>query len=220
MISEEGWVHNLAFSIRFDNHFTGRSISEALPVRLDDSFIQPVLSPMGSHRQSDGSYRFINLNTGVYQVRWLPALQSSYLSWVSWQEDPQITLPVADPMVLNRQDLWPTANAFVAPGLTAVRGRLTGTGVDDLIVRIGIPGSINASTRFTRSDVNGDFLYLLPDALAPNATGSLLLEIEVDDGAATVNGGEFVPPSSGSVFAADQFLVMPGKCSRVIFQIS
>jgi hypothetical protein len=219
MISE-GWVHRLAFSIRFDNHFTGRSISEALPVRLDDSFIQPVLSPMGSHRQSDGSYRFINLETGVYQVRWLPALQSSYLSWVSWQKDPQITLPVVDPMVLIRQDLWPTASASVAPGLTAVRGRLTGAGVDDLIVRIGIPGSINVSTRFTRSDVNGDFLYLLPDALAPNATGSLLLEIEVNNGAATVNGGEFVPASSGPVFAADQFLVMPGKCSRVIFQIS
>ena len=219
MISE-GWVHRLAFSIRFDNHFTSKSISEALPVRLDELFIKPVLSPVGSHRQSDGSYRFINLDTGVYQVRWLPALQSSYLGWVSWQEDPQITLPVADPMVLIRQDLWPTANASVAPGLTAVRGRLTGNSVDDLIVRIGIPGSINANTRFTRSDVNGDFLYLLPDALAPNATGSLLLEIEVDDGAATVNGGEFVPATSGPVFVADQFLVMPGKYSRVIFQIS
>ncbi len=189
-------------------------------MRLDDSFIQPVLSPMGSHRQSDGSYRFINLNTGVYQVRWLPTLQNSYLDWMSWQENPQITLPVADPMVLIRQDLWPTANASVAPGLTAVRGRLTGASVDDLIVRIGIPGSINASTRFTRSDVNGDFLYLLPDALTPNAIGKLLLEIEVDDGVANVNGGEFVPAISGSVFVADQFLVTPGKCSRVIFQIS
>jgi len=217
MISE-GWQHTLSFAIRFNNHFTGEPVRDELPVRLDHTFTRPASSPEGSYRQVDGTYRFINLALGMHRVRWLPPLEESLLGWVSWEDDPLVQVPVVDPAVLITRDLWPEATAVVAPGMTAIRGRLVGANNDDLRVRISNPTF--PSTRFTRSDDVGDFLFLLPEPLETNATGRLELDIEVADGARTVNGSEFVPASSGAASIGASFSVVPGRSFRVLFRIT
>ena len=220
----EPWRHTLSFAVRFNNHFTGEPVTDELPVRLGDSFIRPVLAPSRGYRQADGSYRFIDLTSGTHRVRWLPALASSFQGWISWHADPVVQVPTADPTQLIVHDLWPAATAAVPPGVTAVRGRLLGNNVDGLRVRIANPTF--ASTRFTRTDANGDFLFLLPAPMETNNSGRLELDIEVADGARTVNGGEFVPPSSGAAFPAavgdppERFAVAPGRSSRVLLRIS
>jgi len=217
MISE-GWQHRLSFSIRFNNHFTGEPVVDALPVRLDHSFTRPVLSPQGSYRQADGTYRFIDLAAGTHRVRWLPPLEESFRSWVSWEGDPLVQVPVADPGALISRELWPHAAAPVAPGVSAVRGRLVGADNSDLRIRISHPAI--PSTRFTRSDDAGDFLFLLPEPLETNAVGRLALDIEIDDGARTINGGNFFPADSGAAFVGAVFSIVPGRCSRVLFRIT
>lgn len=213
-----GWRHFLSFAVRFNNHFTGAPVESELPVRLDSTFIRPVKSADGRYRHDDGTYRFINLDAGIHRVRWLPALVDDFDGWVSWGSDPLVHLPLADPADLIQRDLWPLASAKVTAGTTAVRGRLIGSNNADQRVSIAHPAI--ASTRFTFSDDIGDFLFLLPESLATNNLGELSLSIEVESGARTVDGGYFVPGTSGTAFVGSQFLVLPGKTSRVDFEIS
>ena len=217
MISE-GWQHALSCAIRFDNHFTGEPVDAELPVRLDESFTRPVAAPNGRHRQADGSYRFIDLDAGSHRVRWLPALERTFRGWVSWEADLQVLLPVSDPAELITRDLWPAATAAVAPGVTAIRGRLTGANTAGWRVRIA--NATFPSTHFTRSDEVGDFLYLLPGPIETNTAGRIELDIEVADGARAVVGGEFVPDGSGTPFGGGSFAVVPGRTSRVLFRIT
>jgi hypothetical protein len=143
---------------------------------------------------------------------------------VSWEQDPEVQVPLDDPVTLITRDLWPEASAAVDPGVTAVRGRLLGVNTFDLSVRISNPAF--PSTRFTRSNASGDFLYLLTGPVETNTAGLLELNIEVADGARNVTGGEFVPDDSGTAFPAaagdppDHFSVLPGRCSRVLFHVT
>jgi hypothetical protein len=217
MISE-GWQHSLSFTIRFNNHFTSEPVGDELPVRLDHTFTRPVVAPEGGYRQADGSYRFINLEAGMHRVRWLPPLEESYRSWVSWEDDPQIQVPNPDPAELITRDLWPEATAAIAPGTTAIRGRLIGT--NNASLRIRISHSSFPSTRFTFSDDVGEFLFPLYEPLQTNAAGRLELNIEIADGARSVTGGEFVPAGSAASFVGASFEIVPGRSSRVLFRIS
>lgn len=220
----ESWGHTLSFAIRFNNHFTGRPVADELPVRLDTTFIRPVLAPRSGHRQDDGTYRFIDVASGTHRVRWLPPFSDSYRGWVSWEADPMVQVPLSNPAELIVRDLWPAANADVPPGVTAVRGRLVGDNVSDLRVRITNPTFPTPS--FTYSNTAGDFLFLLPEPVATDSNGRIELDIEVANGTRVVDGGEFMPAASGAVFPAaagdppDRFTVAPGRSSRVLFRIT
>lgn len=217
MISE-GWQHLLSFAVRFNNHFTGEPIGDELPLRLDRTFLWPVATAGGGYRHADGTYRFINVAGGQHRVRWLLPFEDDHKGWVSWEDDLVVSLPLTDPEDLMNRDLWPHASAVVPPGNTAVRGRLVGANIADLRVQIRHPAI--ASTRFTRTDENGNFLFLLPQPLATNNTGRLPLRLRVDNGARAVDGGEFIPQASGAAFVGSQFLVLPGKTSRVVIEIT
>lgn len=217
MISE-GWQHLLSFSIRFNDHFTNHPITDELPVRLDHSFINPVVSSAGGYRQDDGTYRFINLEAGDHHVRWLPPFEDSFRGWVSWENDPLIHVPVLNPNELIVHDLWPDSNASVAPGTTAVRGQLIGSNRSGL--RVSLSHASFTLTRFTRSDENGEFLFPLYDPLETNVDGLIELDIEVAEGTRTVVSGEFVPAVSGLPFAGSVFAIVPGRSSRIKYQIS
>ena len=198
MISE-GWQHLLSFSIRFNDHFTNQPVTEELPVRLDHTFIHPVISSAGGYRQVDGTYRFINLVAGVHHVRWRPPLEDSFRGWVSWDDDPLIQVPMLHPDELIVYDLWPESNVSIASGTTAVRGQLIGSNRSGL--RIHISHVSFPSTRFALSDENGEFLFPLYEPLSTNVDGLIELDIEVADGTRTVDSGEFIPADSGTPFA-------------------
>lgn len=214
------WTHNLSFVVRFNNHFTGMAIRDELPVRLDSTFIRPVSRNDGAGiRQSDGTYRFIDLPAGTHRVRWLPALTDGYRGWVSFDNGLEVTTPTANPNSVIEKDLWPSPKSKLSPASTSIRGKLKGNNISDLEVRI-MPVTIGATSYFTRSDQLGEFLYPLSMPVKPESNGLLKLQIEIDGGGRTVNSGEFIPPGSGSAFSAAEFKVRSGMCSRIVFQVT
>jgi len=218
-MSADVWRHSLSFVVRFNNHFTGAPVATELPVRLEGSLVRPVAQRGGTERRhADGTYRYIDLRSGVHRVRWLPPFTRSYGGWISWEGLPEVTVPSAHPEDPIERDLWPAASAYVPPAMTAVRGKLSGTGVAGLEVRIDVPAG--PWLHFTRSDDSGEFLYLLPHPIVPDAQGRLALRIEVERGARAVNGGEFRPAAAGSSFPASDFRVRPGVCSRIVFHVA
>lgn len=219
MRSRDTWVHSLSFVLRFHDHFTGEAIEEEFPIRLEGSMLRPVQKNGGAGiRQADGTYRFINIPNGVHRVHWLPPFEPSYRGWISWEGIPEVTLPIANPETVIERDLWPTASGSVLPGLTAIRGKLRGANVTDLEVRIDRPGG--AQSRFTRSDPFGDFLFVLPNPIAPDNQGRLNLQIRIQAGTRIVNGGQFLPADSGTAFVGANFQIRPGKSSRIIFNVT
>lgn len=219
-MSSDIWTHELSFVVRFNNHFTGVPVDDELPVRLDQSFIKPVARNDGAgQRQADGSYRFIDVPAGHHRIRWRPPFADIYRGWISFQQDPEIVTPSSDPRNVIEQDLWPSPQAQLSPTTTAIRGKLKGNNVADLEVRI-MPVAVGSTAYFTRSDRLGEFLYPLTKPVTPEVSGELLMLIELNGGARTVNGGEFIPPGSGAAFAAEQFRIKPGKCSRIVFQVT
>lgn len=219
-MSSDVWTHNLSFVVRYNNHFTGMAVSDELPVRLDSSFVRPVQRNDGAGtRQFDGTYRFMDLPPGRHRVRWLPPLSGAYRGWVSFAPDLEVTVPSARPEAVIERDLWPSPQAILSPATTAIRGKLQGNNVSGLQVRIR-PAASGATAFFTHSDRLGEFLYPFFNPLAPESSGLLRLQIEVDGGGRTVNGGEFIPPVTGSAFPASEFMVKPGICSRIIFQVT
>lgn len=219
-MSSDLWTHNLSFIVRYNNHFTGKAVSDELPVRLDSTFIRPVQRNDGAGtRQYDGTYRFIDLPSGHHRVRWLPALTDAYRGWVSFDQDLEVVIPSSSPQAVIERDLWPSPQANLSPTTTAIRGKLTGNNISGLQVRIR-PAAIASTSFFTRSDRLGEFLYPFFSPVAPETSGLLRLQIEVDGGGRTVNGGEFIPPGTGSAFPAAEFRVKPGICSRIVFQVT
>jgi hypothetical protein len=223
------WIHRLSFGLRFRNHFTGRPVEAAFPVRLDRSFLRPVARPGGRGiRQDDGSYRFTDVPGGAHRVRWLPPFASEDQGWMSLDDDLVVTLPLARPQVMIERDLWPTPSAAVPPAITGLRGqlrdRLRGNPIQGLDVRVTPVGA--PSRRFTRTDPHGDFLFLFPDPAVPGSTatpdpeGRIDVRIAVADGIRLVAGGAFHPSGTGPPFAGDTFRLRTGVVSRIVFQVS
>jgi hypothetical protein len=218
-MSSDGWFHNLSFVLRFNNHFTGDAVADELPVRLANSLIRPVLRNDGAgRRQPDGTYRFVNLSGGTHLVRWLPPWARSFRGWISWEDILKVTVPNVMPASVIERDLWPTSSATPDPAMTAIRGKLQGTNVAGQEVRIFAPAS--PRNNFTRTDQFGNFLFPLPHPIPTDNLGMLDLQIQVEGGTRPVNGGQFHPAEAGETFPAADFKVAPGRCHRIIFQIT
>lgn len=215
-------AHRLSFAVRFDDHFSGASIADELPVRLAGNLQRPARRSDGTGmRQSDGSYRFINAPGGPQRVLWRDPFARTHASWTRFGAEPEVALPLADPAVLVKFDLWPAANAAASPGTIGVRGRLTGPGNGGQTIRIARQGT--AFGRHTISDQNGEFLFLPPGRLAEDASGLVPMVIEVrrpDASLRVVAGGRFVPDAAGAAFPAADFSILPQTISRVIFTLS
>lgn len=214
--------HRLSLLLRVVDHFTGSPPATVFPVRLSQDYVRPVRRADGAgRRQADGTYRFTNLSPGTSRLLWRDPFTRSHDGWTRWNDDPEVSLPVADPAGALTLEVWPTAAATAPAGATGVRGKLTGPGALGRIVRIALQGQ--PFDRFTRSDDFGDFLFLPPGALPPNAAGRVPLEIEVRDPDGTmraVTGGSFLPVSAGAPFAGATFTILPRSVPRILFQLA
>jgi hypothetical protein len=218
-VSSDTWTHSMALALRYVNHFTGAAVADELPVRLDKTYQKPVTVVDSSNfRHSDGTYRFVDLSGGNHTVLWRPAFTDEYLGWVTWEPPLTVSLPGADVTSAIERDLWPAPSAQVAPAMTAIRGKLSGNNSADLEVRIAT--TIAAAAHYTRSDASGEFLFLIPGPVTPTSLGRVDLQIEVEGGSRVVNGGAFIPASSGAPFVNFSFQITPGQCSRIVFQIT
>lgn len=213
--------HRLSFAVRFVDHFSGEPVAAELPVRLADTLQRPAASPGGGYRQSDGAYRFLSAPDGEVTVLWRKPFERTAAGWARFADDPVIQLPLANPATAVAIDLWPSAGADAPASATGVRGKLVGASAGGLTVRIARTGQ--PFNRFTLSDAAGEFLFLPPGRLAPNAAGRTPLTIEVrEPGGAlrAVTGGDFLPPSAGAAFAAADFDIAPRTLPRVRFQLA
>lgn len=213
------WGHNLSFALRFNNHFTGEAVASEFPVRLDESFIRPVTRGDGvGRRHPDGTYRFVDVDGGVHRVRWLPPFENTHEGWISFDDPLDVMLPSASPETVIERDLWPGPDAVIGPSTTVIRGKLEGTAVDDLEVRVG-PAGDPPPPQFTRTDALGEFVYL-PSPSTPDGQGRVKLTLVVDGGARAVANGTFRPTGTGASFVGADFVIQPGQSYRVVFQIT
>jgi len=214
--------HLLSFSVRFVDHFSQELVAIELPVRLDKSFLRPVQRPDGlGYRQNNGAYRFIDAPNGLQRILWRLPFTTHHAGWTRWQPDPQVRLPVVNPSQLIDVELWPTANAVAPPSATGVRGRLLGTNSSAQVVRLARQGEVFG--RFTRTDENGEFLFLFASTLTADAVGRIPASISVLDttGASRlVSGGNFVPGSAGTSFVGGAFNLTPRTVPRILFQLA
>ncbi|HSW22255.1 MAG TPA: hypothetical protein VLJ62_05775 [Burkholderiaceae bacterium] len=221
-MSIETLVQQLSLAVRMVDHFSGQAVADELPLRLSGSLQRPVLRPGGGgRRQADGAYRFVNAPAGPTRLMWCEPFARGHAGWTRWADDPLFVLPLADAAALVDIDLWPTANAAASPSVTGVRGRLTGSGAAGQTVRIAVQGE--PFVRFTRSDDQGEFLFVPPGRMSLDAQGRvpLTLDVSAPDGTPRiVAGGSMVPASAGAAFAGADFTVLPRLISRVIFQLA
>lgn len=204
--------HELAFVLRFDDHFTGEPVGDELSVRLGGTLTEPVQTPAGGYRHGDGTYRFVDVDTGSHELLWAPPLERQTESWVSWQTPLSVTVPRAQPSQVIVRELWPTPAAPVAASVTAIRGKLIGANSGDRRVAIE-PSAAPPAHRFTRTDSSGEFLFVVAGP-APISGGRIALTAAVDG--ATVSGGHV----AGAPFAGANFEVIPSRATRVTFAIT
>ena len=212
--------HNLSFSIRFVDHFSGTPVSDELNVRIDGSYALPTKAPGGAgRRQNDGTYRFLSIPSGRHTIRWRDPFRRTQDGWASWEPDPEVTLPLPNPETPLDAPLWPTASAEAPASATGVRGKLIGANTSDLTVRIA--HAADGFDRYTLSDQAGEFLFLPPGRLAAGPTGIIPMQIEVrnpDDSPRVVSGwrlGVGAPLTLGA-----NFTLTPRQLSRILFQIA
>lgn len=221
-MSVDTLTHRLSLAVRLVDHFSGEPVADEFPLRLAGSLQRPVMGPGGAtRRQADGAYRFINVPEGTVRVLWREPFARTHGAWLRWPDgDPQFMLPLADPAAYADVPLWPAPHAAAPPGATGVRGKLTGPNAAGLTVRIAVQGE--PFDRYTRSDDNGEFLFLPPGRLALDASGRVPLRIEVQAGGGVgrlVADGRFVPDSAGAAFAGPDFTVTPRIVSRIVFRL-
>lgn len=204
--------HRLAFAVRVEEHFTREPLAEALDVRLS-SGETAVGSPSGGVRHGDGTYRWVNLTDGLRHV----TLRAASGRWVRWEPAPvQVVVPIADPRTALRVEVWPTPLATAPPGVSAIRGKLVGAAAGGL--RVEIDGTGMAPTgRWTLSDADGEFLYLLPGGPWPlTAARTLALTIAIFGRAvARVD----VASPFGASFAGPQFEIPTQREVRARFHV-
>lgn len=221
-MSPDTITHDLSFVIRFVDHFSGQPVPNDLPARLDQSFQRPSIRSGGAgHRQSDGTYRFLSVPGGTKTVLWRDPFQREQSGWTSWDQDPEITLPIADPTTPMDFTLWPASNAIAHSSATGLRGKLEGLNTNRLTVRIA--PAADAFDRYTRSDAASEFLFLPPGRLLANAMGSIAMKIELEQADGTprpVTGGRFSTASAGAAFVGPNFNLTPRSVSRILFQVA
>ncbi len=115
-------------------------------------------------------------------------------------------------------DLWPTAQATVASGLTAVRGKLIGSAVAR--TKVEIADAAGTFDRFTRADSSGEFLFPLPIRVKPQADGRISLTVQVASGTRAVTSVDILSGLTTDHVVGASFLLVPGRASRVKFNVT
>lgn len=198
--------HRLALALRWDDHFLGQPVTEVLDVALDPP-AAAIPAPGSGDRHEDGTYRFADLAPGLYAIR----CASRTGRWTSFE--PPLTVTVPSGLVVR--ELWPTPRATTPAGVLAIRAALvdtTGLGrIAGRRVQLAPTGE-PPGTRFTRSDRDGELLFLLARPLAPNDQGRVQLGVAIDG--ATVEQVEIVTGSGTALFPSETFECAPGKDVR------
>jgi hypothetical protein len=207
---QESWLHTLAFAARFDDHFFGRAVPDALVVRVDGTGA-PVATAGGVARQDDGTYRFIDLAPGSHVLE----VFSPDERWVSFGGAITIDTPIASPGSPVVYELWPGPTAPTPLGATAVRGHLGGTDAGGLAIEI-LPVTatppVFSGRPFTRSNAAGEFLFLVTGTLTPDSDGRVRVRARVANGTRTI--ANIVLPATGEVFLGSDFWIKPGADTR------
>lgn len=209
--------HRLTFALRFDDHFLRRPIEEDLDLFTTSPggrVLRPLPAPSPArYRHGDGTYRFVDLPDGNYPI----SFRSPAGGVVSWDPPLSVAAPLADPRTAVARDLWPSAQAAVPSGMTALRGKLAGVGANGL--KIEIAGAADAFDRFTRADATGEFLFPLPARVKPETDGRIKLKARVAGGAKTVASIDVL---SGKVesFVGANFLILSGQAIRARFNFT
>jgi hypothetical protein len=203
--------HRLAFAVLPRDHFTGTPIPQTLEVTLPGWDVPPVRSPSGGLRQPDGTYRWIDLPDGPYDVHVIDPSGR----WRFEEPAATIMVPLAAPAATVIEG-WPTPSSPDPLGLTALRARLHDPAqvpLPGLQVSVGPPGG--PFLRSTTSDEAGEVLLLVVEPVALDPDGQVTLELEVEGGARPVlsitSGG---PATPGPVLS-----VAPGRTSRVRVEV-
>lgn len=207
----DSFVHRLGFAVRIEDHFSSIPVGEALDVALDTREA-PVLSRDGRPRFDDGTYRWADLADGMRHL----SVHSPSGRWVRWDPTPvSVVVPIADPMTALHVEMWPTPLASAPPGVSAIRGKLIGSGVAGARVQIEGTGA-TPTGRFTFADESGELLYLLPGGPWPlGATGNLALTITIPG--RTITSSDVISSDS---WPGDQFEIPPQREMRVRFHVT
>ena len=173
--------HQLGAALRFVDAFTGKPVDGRLDVRANVLPLPlpppparvPNLPWVAVHRSSDATYRFIASDGVTLPIGPLEVLvddpDRAYVNF----EPFTVTLPrpiVAHPPTPDRSDflvdrrLWPTRKAALAPGETAIVGRIVSTGgltpIAGLQIRLGVAPL--PADPYTYTNDAGECLFRLP----------------------------------------------------------
>lgn len=219
-VVQDTWQHQLSFALRFDDHFLGGVVAEELQlnaVSAANTMILPVTAQAGGFRQPDGTYRFRDLGPGNYPIQFA----SLSGQWASWDPPLTVAAPLADPGLPIIRELWPTAQATVSPGLTAIRGKLLGADVGGLRVEV-TPKGAAFTGKYNVSDNTGEFLIPFPVRVKPDKDGRIRLTARVASGARTITSITVVdamPPPAPPAVAPD-FVIASARATRVKFSVT
>ncbi len=212
-MTADHFLYQLGFALRVDDHFSRQPVGEELDVRVDTGE-PPVTSRSGAHRHDDGTYRWANMKSGLRHV----SIRSASGRWVRWDPGPiDLVVPIPDPTKAVAVEVWPTPLADPPSGVGAIRGKLLGTAVAGLRVEINPTPPAAAVGRWTHTDAQGEFLYLLPGGpWAITARGAMDLTITIPGRSVTSSD---VRPNPVP-FAGARFEIPPLQETRVRFQVT
>jgi hypothetical protein len=202
--------HSLAFTVRVDDAFADTPVAEQLEVIAND-VATPVLSPdRGGTRQSDGTYRFLSLAPGTYQIK------VTSPRWFTWTPTTPVTLPLADRRQAVVIPLWPSTIASPPLGVIAIRGALVSAPAGQE-VRID-PVATPPLGKRSRCDAAGEFLYVIPGwtELEP-VTG--LVDLSVVVTGRTVTSVDVHDGTTMTTYPGSTFSVPPGRETRARFHL-
>ncbi len=201
--------HSLSFAVRVEDAFTDTPVLEEL-----DISVSPLANPVANRdhsgaRQSDGTYRFIDLEPDAYGV----TIRSP--NGFTWDPATFVAVPVPDRRIPIRIKLFPSPSASPPLGTTAIRGKLVTAADQEVQIE---PTATPALNTHTRSDATGEFLYVIAGwtkldpltqllELAATVPGHTVTSVDVFDGVSTTN-------YSGSTFS-----VPPGRDTRARFHL-
>jgi len=228
-VVQDSFEHLLTFALRWDDHFLSTALTAVPLVRTPvteelqvnalstkNRLILPIQSSVpGFFRQDDGTYRFRDLKDGHYPIQ----VVSLTGLWTSWDPPLVVNAPLAVKTTPIIRDLWPTPQAPVPSGMTAIRGQLRGTGVAHLKLQVVPKGTaITATTKYNFSDSFGEVLYPFPIRVKPELDGRIKLTATVAGRTiSSINVLDGSDPTTQP--AAPDFLISPGRATRVKFNV-